>query len=211
MPKFNWLWHWLGFGLNLTIVGFRVATPNLQFLSFKTMDISQFVQQSIGQWRSQRSAHHLAFQHFEAVMSTIDITAIAEDDPRVLELCKLHGTDPGLAVSPFHMKWEGESDWDEDSPPVKGETVLIPIPDPIQPNRGKLLRSQGYAEEMAAAGDYFFTEEGVFVLETFYDRAAAEERIWFVNPNLRFRVSMIKTSGGSGVVTASFASEIRSS
>jgi phycoerythrin-associated linker protein len=87
--------------------------------------------------------------------------------------------------------------------------VLVPIPDAVQPNRGKLLRSQGYAEEMAAVGDYFFTEEGVFVLETFYDRAAAEERIWFVNPNLRFRVSMIKTSGGSGVVTASFASEIR--
>jgi phycoerythrin-associated linker protein len=173
------------------------------------MDISQFVEQSIGQWRSQRSAHHLAFQHFEAVMSTIDITAVAEDDPSVIELCKLHGVDPSLAVSAFHMQWEGESDWDEDSPPVKGETVLVPIPDAVQPNRGKLLRSQGYAEEMAAVGDYFFTEEGVFVLETFYDRAAAEERIWFVNPNLRFRVSMIKTSGGSGVVTASFASEIR--
>ena len=62
---------------------------------------------------------------------------------------------------------------------------------------------------MAAAGDYYFTEDGMFVLTTSYDRAAAEEKIWFANPKLRFRVSMIKTSGGSGVVTASFASEIK--
>jgi phycoerythrin-associated linker protein len=174
------------------------------------MDISQFVAQSIGQWRSQRSAHHLAFQHFEAVQSTIAITAIELDDERVAELCKLHGIELSLAVSAFHMQWEGESDWDDDAPPVKGETVLVPIPDATDATRGKLLRSQGYAEEMAAVGEYYFTEEGMFVLETTYDRAAAEERIWFVNPNLRFRVSMIKTSGGSGVVTASFASEIRS-
>jgi phycoerythrin-associated linker protein len=62
---------------------------------------------------------------------------------------------------------------------------------------------------MAAAGDYHFTDDGTFVLLTSYDRAAAEERIWFVNPQLRFRVSMIKTSNGTGVVTASFASEIK--
>jgi phycoerythrin-associated linker protein len=175
------------------------------------MDISQFVSESIGQWRSQRSAHHMAFQHFEQVLSTIDITRVADDDPRVLELCKLHNVDARLAVCPFHMRWEGQSDWDDDTPPAKGETILVPVPNPTQGSRGQLLRSQGYAEEMAAVGDYHFTEEGVFVLTTPYDRAAAEERIWFVNPKLRFRVSMIKTSAGSGVVTASFATEIRAS
>ena len=62
---------------------------------------------------------------------------------------------------------------------------------------------------MAAAARYHITEDGVFVLITEYDRAAAEERIWFVNPNLRFRVATIKTSDGTGVVTASFSSELR--
>jgi phycoerythrin-associated linker protein len=174
------------------------------------MDISQFVAQSIGQWRSQRSAHHLTFQHFEAVRSVVDISLVAMTDTRVLELCKAYDVDPSLAVSPFHMQWAGESDWDEDAEPVKGETVLVPVPDRADPRRGQLLREQGYAETMAAAGDYHFTEDGAFVLLTAYDRAAAEERIWFVNPQLRFRVSMIKTSNGSGVVTASFASEIKS-
>jgi phycoerythrin-associated linker protein len=173
------------------------------------MDITQFVEGSIGQWRSQRSAHHMVFAHFEAVRSEIDIIALTPGNPAVIELCQAYDIDPSQAISPFHMSWEGESDWDEKEV-LKGSTVLVPIPDPNVPNQGLLLRDRGYAETMAAAARYHITEDGVFVLITEYDRAAAEERIWFVNPNLRFRVSMIKTSDGNGVVTASFSSELRS-
>jgi phycoerythrin-associated linker protein len=172
------------------------------------MDITQFVAGSIGQWKSQRSAHHMIFGHFEAVRSEIDIIALTPDNPAVIELCQAYEIDSSQAVSPFHMSWEGESDWDEKEV-LKGSTVLVPIPDPNLPNRGLLLRDRGYAETMAAAAKYHITEDGVFVLITEYDRAAAEERIWFVNPNLRFRVSTIKTSDGNGVVTASFSSELR--
>jgi len=172
------------------------------------MDIREFVEQSIGNWRSQRSAHHLAFSHFEAVLSDIEIAVIAPDDSEVITLCNSYNIDPQLAVSPFRMSWEGQSDW-EDSEAIKGTCVLVPIPDPEDPNRGSLLRDRGYAEEMAAIGKYHFTDDGTFVLTTPYDRASAEERIWFINPNVRCRVSLIKTSAGSGVVTASFSSEIR--
>lgn len=172
------------------------------------MDITEFVANSIGHWRSQRSAHHLAFGHFEAVQSEIDIISLSVDDPAVINLCKTYSIAPQTVVSPFRMSWEGQSDW-EDSEIVKGTCVLVPVPDPNQPKRGKLLRDQGYAEEIAAIGDYHLTEDNTFVLVTGYDRAAAEEKIWFVNPNVRCRVSLIKTSAGTGVVTASFASEIR--
>jgi phycoerythrin-associated linker protein len=191
--------------------GFR-GVPDwwiVRFTFLELMDISQFVAQSIGQWRSQRSAHHLTFQHFETVRSVIDITLLESQDSRVLALCNAYDIDPDRMVSPFHMQWAGESDWDDEAPPSKGETVLVPVPDLVQPDRGQLLREQGYAEEMAAVGKYHFTEDHRFVLITPYDRAAAEEQIWFVNPKLRFRVSMIKTSAGTGVVTASFASEIK--
>jgi phycoerythrin-associated linker protein len=172
------------------------------------MDINEFVARSIGQWRSQRSAHHLAFGHFEAVKSNIDIVTISPDDPAVIALCKDYDVDPALAASPFKMSWEGESDWDDDSV-VSGNTVLVPVPATGDLRRGKLLREQGYAETIPAAGEYYFTDDDTFVLITAYDRAAAEERIWFATPHLRFRVSSIKTSSGTGVVTASFASEIR--
>ncbi len=172
------------------------------------MDINQFVASSIGQWKSQRSAHHMIFSHFEAVRSVIDIVALTVDRPEVIDLCTSYDIEPSQAVAPFQMSWEGESDWDEKEV-LKGSTILVPIPDSKLANQGKLLRDRGYAETMPAVGEYKITEDGVFILNTEYDRAAAEERIWFVNPNLRFRVSQIKTSDGNGVITASFSSELR--
>ncbi|MEL6855933.1 MAG: phycobiliprotein lyase, partial [Cyanobacteria bacterium J06607_13] len=74
---------------------------------------------------------------------------------------------------------------------------------------GQLLRDQGYAETIPAAGRYIIQTDGTFVLTTGYDRAAAEEKIWFATKNLRFRVSLIKTSTGKGVTTASLSSEVR--
>jgi phycoerythrin-associated linker protein len=106
------------------------------------------------------------------------------------------------------MTWEGESDWDDK--PISGTTVLVPIPDIENPARGKLLRDKGYAETIPAVAKYHLSDDGIFTLLTTYELAAAEERIWFANPNLRFRVAMIKTSDGKGVTTASFSSEIRS-
>lgn len=170
------------------------------------MDIETFVERSLGEWRSQRSAHHLAFGHFEAVRSTINIESISVDTPGVIALCKLYEVSPETIVSPFKMSWEGESDWDEDEV-IKGSTILVPVPD--SGTTGKLLREQGYAETMEAVGTYNLTDDGTFVLTTAYARAAAEEKIWFATPNLRFRVSLIKTSSGKGVTTASFSSEVR--
>ncbi|MEL6928608.1 MAG: phycobiliprotein lyase [Cyanobacteria bacterium J06600_6] len=173
------------------------------------MNIDEFVERSLGKWRSQRSAHHLAFHHFEEVTSQIEISALRNDDEKVIALCKANQVDPHLASSPFYMTWEGESDWDEDEV-LAGSTVLVPVPDPANPNQGRLLREQGYAETVPAVGQYKLIEDGSFILNTKYERATAEEKIWFATPNLRFRVSLIKTGDGKGVTTASFSSEIRS-
>jgi phycoerythrin-associated linker protein len=173
------------------------------------MTISEFVNKSLGNWRSLRSVHHLAFSHLEEVSSDIEIISLQVDDPLVISLCKEHKIDPQLVESPFRMSWEGESDWDEQEE-LKGTTVLVPIPDLNNPQKGQLLRDRGYAETMTAIARYEILEDGTFILTTNYARASAEEKIWFVNSNLRFRVSMIKTSDGKGVVNASFSSEIRS-
>ncbi|MHC5594501.1 MAG: phycobiliprotein lyase [Nostoc sp.] len=172
------------------------------------MKITEFFELSIGRWRSQRSGHHLAFAHFEQVLSNIDIESLSSDDRAVLAICQLYDTDPASITHPFRMTWEGESDWDDK--PISGSTVLVPIPDIENPSRGKLLRDKGYAETIPAVAKYDLSDDGIFTLLTEYDLAAAEERIWFATPNLRFRVATIKTSDGKGVTTASFSSEIRS-
>jgi phycoerythrin-associated linker protein len=173
------------------------------------MDISKFVGLSLGRWRSQRSAHHLAFGHFEQVTSTIDIVSLDREHSEVINLCTSYNIDSHQAAHPFRMSWEGESDWDE-AETFQGTTILVPIPDFDNARSGRLLRDRGYAETIPSIGKYRISEDGIFILETEYERATAEEKIWFVNPNFRLRVSLIKTSGGSGVVTASFSSEIRS-
>jgi phycoerythrin-associated linker protein len=177
------------------------------YLSF-VMDITQFVEMSLGHWKSQRSAHHLAFRHFEEITSEIEIKPLDKNDPAVIQLCQSYQIDPAIVTHPFGMSWHGESDWDEQEI-LKGSTILIPVPDRDRPAQGRLLRDQGYAETIPSIGHYSFTEDGTFVLLTEYDRATAEEKIWFASPNIRFRVSLIKPSSGSGVVTASFSSEIR--
>jgi phycoerythrin-associated linker protein len=173
------------------------------------MDITEFVNLSLGRWKSQRSTHHLAFGHFEQVTSTIDIVPLAKEETEVIQLCKSHGIEPENVSHPFRMSWEGESDWDEQAT-FTGTTILVPIPDLDNSQSGRLLRDQGYAETIPAIGRYSLSSDGTFTLLTEYERATAEEKIWFVNPNFRLRVSLIKTSGGTGVVTASFSSEIRS-
>ena len=173
------------------------------------MNITEFVEQSFGEWRSQRSAHHLAFAHYEEIITTISISELAIDAPEVVQLCKANNIEPTAAISPFKMSWSGESNWDEDET-LEGSTILVPIPDNGSPTKGRLLREQGYAETVPSIGEYTITEDGTFLLSTKYDRAAAEEKIWFATPNLRCRVSLIKTSDGKGVTTASYSSEIRS-
>ncbi len=172
------------------------------------MDIDTFVARSLGKWRSQRSAHHLAFAHFEEIRSRIEIEGLEKHDPAVLALCESQGVERSAIASPFKMSWEGETDWNEDDV-LKGQTILVPVPSLELENSGKLLRDQGYAETIPAAGDYTITPDGTFVLTTSYDRAAAEEKIWFASDNLRFRVSLIKTSNGKGVTTSSLSSEVR--
>ena len=152
----------------------------------------------------------MAMGHFEEVRSEIDIVSVSPSDPEVVKLCKACNINLAAVVHPFRMSWQGESDWDEEET-LEGSSVLVPVPDPSDNRRGRLLRDRGYAETVTAISNYSFMEDGTFVLVSAYDRAAAEERIWFGTPDVRFRVSLIRTSNGKGVVTAAFASEVRTS
>ena len=170
------------------------------------MTVEDFYKNSIGSWRSLRSSHNIAFAQLEEVNSEIDITGVDQSDEELIQICKTYNVDPKTACSCIRMAWEGTSDWDEDAPPSKGSTVIVVIKDSA--TKGRLLRSVGYTEEIPAVGDWEMQPDGTFVLHTLYDRAAAEERIWFGTPDLRMRCSIIKTQGGKGVLTASLSTEV---
>jgi len=171
------------------------------------MTVEDFYTSSIGSWRSLRSSHNIAFAQLEEVNSEIDITTVDQDDEELIQICKTYDVDPKTACSCIRMAWEGTSDWDDEAPRITGSTVLVVVKD--SDTKGRLLRSVGYTEEIPAVGDWEMQPDGTFVLHTLYDRAAAEERIWFGTPDLRMRCSIIKTQGGKGVLTASLSTEVR--
>ncbi|KAJ8907436.1 hypothetical protein NDN08_007547 [Rhodosorus marinus] len=170
------------------------------------MKVEEFFRDSIGSWRSMRSSHNLAMSFMEEVNSEIEIENVELDDEAVLAICKQYETDPATAATAIKMSWEGTSDWDEDEV-LEGSTLLVLVKD--EEAKGRLLRSEGYAETVPAVGEWTMEADGTFVLITPYERASAEERIWFTTPNMRVRVSFIRTQTGEGVLTASMSTEIR--
>lgn len=173
--------------------------------SAKGMTAEDFFERSVGEWRSQRSSHNLAWAQFEQITSAIVIAELDRTNDEVVKLCDSNKVNVSDVIFSMKMSWEGESDWDDEV--SEGESVMSVIKDGER--HGRLLRSVGYAETIPAVGTWEMSDDGVFTLETSYDAAAAEERIWFATPNLRLRMSQIRTSCGKGVVTASFSSEIR--
>ena len=107
------------------------------------------------------------------------------------------------------MEWNAESDWEPDDPSEVSSGSCLIVPIPSDETSGKRLRSVGYAEAVAAESDYRFLDDGTFILKTHYDQSIAEERIWFISEHVRCRSSVLKTSAGSGILQASFASEVR--
>ena len=176
------------------------------------MTIEQFVAQSVGQWRSMRSGHSLAFQQFEDVLSEISIKHIDKQDSTVQDLLSTTASNQALSsnvVAPFRMEWSAESDWEPEDPSQVSSGSCIIIPLKTNDYSGLLIRSVGYAESELAESTYQFLDDGTFLLTTHYEQSIAEERIWFVSDNVRCRSSVLKTSAGSGVLQTSFASEVR--
>ena len=173
------------------------------------MIIEQFVAQSEGQWRSMRSSHSLAFKQFEHVISTITVQLLDRNDPRVLALLHLANDISESHLLPFYIKWDVDTDWEQDNSDQihNGSSILVPIPK--TKTNGVLLRSQGYAEPIQSASKYCFLNDGTFVVTSEYESTMTEERIWFLSKSVRCRSSVVSSKDTSGIIQTSFTSEIR--
>ena len=171
------------------------------------MDVMEFFHLSTGQWRSQRTTHHLAFKRSEAGESEIRVEALAANHPQVIEICHIHQVDPKLAIGGAFVTWQGSMGWDKEDENHEGSTVFALIPDAEQPRQGTLLRERGYAEIVPVAGQYHMDDEDGLVLTTEYETMSSIERFWFASPSLRMRTSTVKRFGGFS--TATFCTEVR--
>ncbi|WP_269622382.1 phycobiliprotein lyase [Prochlorococcus marinus] len=170
------------------------------------MEIEEFINKSEGEWNSMRSGHSLAFKQFEEIVSHIKITKLKQDDSQVQYYLNKSQYSQRTPTCPFKIEWEGISDW-SDKDDFKGSSLLIPIQN--KSNSGMILKSLGYAEKIESISNYHFLSDCTLILSTEYEETVAEERIWFINSNLRCRSSVIKSLKNKSILQTSFASELR--
>jgi len=168
--------------------------------------INQFIDKSIGEWKSIRSTHTLAFQEFENSTSKIYIKHINSKNKKVIEIFKNHKSSviESIAIS---ITWQAISDWDDDDISEGDETILIFLPK--DENSGIVLRNKGYTESFISSSNYFVDEQNNLHLKTFYKSTVSEERISFLSTHIRSRFSTIRNLENDSVIQTSHTSEIR--
>ena len=169
--------------------------------------IKQFVDKSIGEWKSIRSTHTLAFQEFENSTSKIDIKHINPKNKKVIEIFKNYKLNLNLESITISIKWQATSDWDDDDMSEGDETILIFLPK--DENSGIVLRNKGYTESFISSSNYFVDEKNNLHIKTLYKSTVSEESISFLSTHIRSRFSTIRNLENNSVIQTSHTSEIR--
>ena len=176
-------------------------------LTKKQATINQFIDKSIGEWKSIRSTHTLAFQEFENSTSKIFIKNINSKNKKVVEIFKNYKLSLNLENTAISIKWQATSDWGKDNMGEEDETILIFSPK--DENSGIVLRNKGYTESVISSSNYFIDEQNNLHIKTIYKSTVSEERISFLSTHVRSRFSTIRNQENKSVIQTSHTSEIR--
>ena len=126
--------------------------------------INQFIDKSIGEWKSIRSTHTLAFQEFENSTSRINIKNINSKNKKVIEIFEHHKLSLNLENTAISIKWQAISDWEEDDRDEGDENILIFLPK--DENSGIVLRNKGYTEPVISSSSYFVDKQNNLHIKT---------------------------------------------
>ena len=130
--------------------------------------INQFIDKSIGEWKSIRSTHTLAFQEFENSTSKIHIKHINKKNKKVIEIFKNYKFSLNLESIAISIKWQAISDWDNDDISEGDETILIFLPK--DENSGIVLRNKGYTESLFRHPIILLMNKIIYTLKPFINQ-----------------------------------------
>ena len=125
--------------------------------------INQFIDKSIGEWKSIRSTHTLAFQEFENSTSKIYIKHINKKNKKIVEIFKNYKFSLNLESIAISINWQAISDWDNDDISEGDETILIFLPK--DENSGIVLRNKGYTESYISSSNYFIDKQNNLMMK----------------------------------------------
>lgn len=169
------------------------------------MTMMDFFRKSEGVWFTQRTVHNFDTSADESGESNVIIDVLATDDPRILEVCQEQNIKPDSVSGGASFMWQ--DNLDDTAPNQNYAALLIDIPDPANPRRGKFLRNRGYVEGIPVIGVYHFADDGVLTIETEYETNQGQERSWFINDHFRVRIMTVQMV--NGVKQMAYCSERR--
>ena len=169
--------------------------------------INQFIKKSLGEWKSIRSTHSLAFQEVENSTSKITIKDIEINNTKVLALLKKYELKHTPSVIAISISWQAISDWEEEQKSQEDQTILLFLP--RDKNTGIVLRNKGYTESVISSSEYLIDEKENLNIKTIYNSTVSEERICFLSTHIRSRYSVIRNQENNAVIQTSHTSEIR--
>ena len=158
-----------------------------------------FFRKSEGMWFTQRSVHHFDLVADQSGESNLTVTPLEQHDPKIKEICIAQGIDPEAATGGASFMWQDNKDMTEPSP--DRAAILVDIPDDETGLTGRLLRNQGYVEQIPVISRYCFGPDGVLTIDTDYDKQQGQERCWFVTDDFRVRVSTVRMVNGVFLMT----------
>ena len=169
--------------------------------------INQFIKKSLGEWKSIRSTHSLAFQEVENSTSKITIKDIELNNTKVLALLKKYELKHTPSVIAISISWQAISDWEEEEKSLEDQTILLFLP--RDKNTGIVLRNKGYTESVISSSEYLIDEKENLNIKTIYNSTVSEEKICFLSTHIRSRYSVIRNQENNAVIQTSHTSEIR--
>ena len=166
----------------------------------------EFIEKSIGEWKSIRSTHTLAFQEFENTNSSLRISYKNIESEEVLEIKNRLKYSQDLSFA-INISWKSTSEWTIENKSQESHSVLIFIPK--DEYTGTLIKDKGYAEQIPSSSRYYIDETKTLNIISEYNATISEEKIWFLSNNVRSRYSVIKNKINNGILQTSHATEIR--
>lgn len=169
------------------------------------MEIVNFFEKLAGRWFSQRTTHALSTQQSKAGKADLEVKFLAPDADEVKELCQQR-SQPQSGSNPLcGLLIQQSSTVEGDTQPKIATALLVPLSPQAEADngiyQGTLLRSGSLHQST------YTLEDGVLTIISDSKAAQSEERLWFINDNLRMRTGT--TELASGLRIASFCSEIR--
>lgn len=168
--------------------------------------IKEFIDKSIGEWKSIRSTHTLAFQEFENTYSSLIISYQNIESEEVYEIKKRLKFSQNISFA-IKISWKSISEWTTENKSQENNTILIFVPK--NEYQGTLIKEKGYAEQIPSSSKYYLDESKTFNIQSEYNATISEEKIWFIAKNVRSRYSVIKNKINNGILQTSHATEIR--